>query len=371
MIYADHAATTFVAPSAIEAMTAFWTTQFGNPSSQHTMGLQARAALEEARAHIAACIDADPSEILFTSGGSESNNTAVFGMTHAVKRFCCSALEHPSVRQCERRLAESGFSTAIIPADRNGFIQPNELEKRLDDCPALISVMTANNEIGTVQPISSLVDVAHRNGSWFHTDAVQAIGIIPVSVRETDVDLLSASGHKFHAPKGIGFLYVRTGCPLRPYILGGGQEQHRRAGTENVAFAVGMAAALDECVREREKRAKYVAGLRDLLWTLLRDLPVRLNGTMRARLPGNLSVRVDGMDGEALTALLDLRGICVSAGSACCAGTVHASPVLRAIGLSDAECAGALRITLNHTNTEAEIYAISDALHEIVRLTRP
>lgn len=380
MIYADHAATTALSPAARAAMEPFWCGSFGNPSAIYSVGVQARQALEDARACVANCIGAQPDELFFTSGGSESNNTALRGvLTHpdAPRRLIYSALEHTSVVQCAQAWAETvNGCAAVVPSDPDGLIRPEALAQMLADDArrALVSVMTANNEIGTIQPIAALAQLTHAHGGLFHTDAVQAVGQLPIDVRQTGVDLLSASGHKFHAPKGSGFLYVRRGTPIRPLICGGGQERGLRAGTENVAFAVGLAAALAECCAAMDANARRMAMLRDRLWAQLQDIPgIARNGAAQPRLPGNLDICLAGLNGEGLVTLLDLRGICVSAGSACCAhhgSASGSSPVLRAIGRSDAEAAASLRITVGPENTEAEMDEISAALHELCTALR-
>ena len=376
MIYADNAATTPVSESVLAAMLPYFTEEFGNPSSLYAAGRRAKKALETARETVAARLNARPDEIFFTSGGSEGDNWAVKmsakagraqGRTHLV----ATAFEHHAVLHSVRSLEEDGFSAALLPVHENGVVRPDELAAALRRETALVSVMTANNEIGTIQPVAELASLCRERGVLFHTDAVQAAGVLPLDVRALGVDLLSISAHKFHGPKGVGALFVRRGRGLPGMIDGGGQERGLRAGTENVAGAVGLAAALEESCGSMAEQAARVSALRDRLIAGALKIPgSRLNGDAVRRLPGNVNLSFERTDGEALLLLLDRNGICASAGSACTAGSVEPSHVLRAIGLSPQLARSSLRLTLSRQNTEAEVDEILRVLPEAVRKVR-
>ena len=376
MIYADNAATTPVSESVLAAMLPYFTQEFGNPSSLYAAGRRAKKALETARETVAACLNARPDEIFFTSGGSESDNWAVKmsaragrarGRTHLVT----TEFEHHAVLHSVRSLEADGFSAALLPVHEDGIVRPDELAAALRPETALVSVMAANNEIGTIQPIADLASLCRGRGVPFHTDAVQAAGVLPLDVRALGVDLLSISAHKFHGPKGVGALFVRRGRGLPGMIDGGGQERGLRAGTENVAGAVGLAAALEESCGSMAEQAARVSALRDRLIAGALKIPgSRLNGDAVRRLPGNVNLSFEGVDGEALLLLLDRSGICASAGSACTAGSVEPSHVLRAIGLPPQLARSTLRLTLSRQNTEAEVDEILRVLTEAVRKVR-
>ena len=351
-----------------------WLRFAGNPSSPHSLGREAARAVRDAREQIARCIGALPDEICFTSCGTESDNLAVKGcalnamVSWGPKRIVVSSIEHPAVLLACAGLEAFGFRTVRLPADREGKVQPSSLEEALGERTALVSVMTANNEIGTVEPVRALCAAAHRKGVLFHTDAVQAVGHIPVDVEDLGVDLLSASAHKFSGPRGVGFLYVRRGTSLAPLLDGGGQERGMRSGTENVAGIAGMAAALvagckkmrREAARLEEMRESILAGLADVKADYI------VNGSAD-RLPGFLSLSFKNMDGEMLLHRLDLLGVAVSTGSACHAGKEAVSPVIRAIGVGEEYRRGTIRLTLGAGNTPEEAGQITAALRDAVR----
>ena len=373
MIYCDWAATSPLCSEAAGAMEP-WLRFAGNPSSQHSLGREAARAVRDARERIAGCIGALPEEICFTSCGTEADNLAVKGCAVKAmaawgpKRFVVSSIEHPAVLSTCAGLEPLGFRTARLPADREGRVDPASLEEALKERTALVSVMTANNEIGTVEPVRALCAAAHQKGVLFHTDAVQAVGHIPVDVEDLGVDLLSASAHKFSGPRGVGFLYIRRGTGLAPLLDGGGQERGVRSGTENVAGIAGMAAALDagckkmrrEAARLEEMRCRILAGLADVKADYI------INGSAD-RLPGFLSLSFKNMDGEMLLHRLDLMGVAVSTGSACHAGKEEVSPVIRAIGVGEEYRRGTIRLTLGPGNTMEEAVQIAAALREAVR----
>lgn len=376
MIYADNAATTPVSEPVLAAMLPYFTQEFGNPSSLYAPGRRAKKALETARETVAACLNARPDEIFFTSGGSESDNWAVKmtaragraqGRTHLVT----AAFEHHAVLHSVRSLKADGFSATLLPVHGDGIVRPDELAAALRRETALVSVMAANNEIGTIQPIGELAQLCRERGVPFHTDAVQTAGVLPLDVRDLGVDLLSLSAHKFHGPKGAGVLFVRRGSGLPGMMDGGGQERGLRAGTENVAGAVGLAAALKESCGSMAEEAARVSALRDRLIADALKIPgSRLNGDAVRRLPGNVNLSFERVEGEALLLLLDQNGICASAGSACTAGSVEPSHVLRAIGLSPELAHGSLRLTLSRQNTEVEVDEILRVLPEAVERVR-
>lgn len=369
MIYADHAATTRLERVAWEAMQPFWFDEYGNASQPYAHARVPKRALAEARETIAACLHAEPEEIFFTSGGTESDHWAIRGCLRDEGTrlwLVPSAFEHHALlAACEERRRE-GCSVCQVQPSEQGVVTPTCLEQVLFNCPepaCLVSVMLANNELGTVQPVAQLARVAHRYGALFHTDAVQAVGHLPLDVRALDVDLLSASGHKFGGPKGIGFLYVRRGTPLSPFLSGGAQELGMRAGTENVALAVGMAAALRHRWSSMEEDILQLKHLEETLLSCLRaaDVTFIRNGT-EPFLPGLLSLSFRGADGEALLHALDLQGICISTGAACDRRNTQISHVLRAIGLPELYARGTVRISLGQENTESDVRQIANAL---------
>lgn len=371
LIYADNAATTRLDISAFEAMKPFLIDEYGNASQSYAFARKPKKALQDARETIASCIGAAPEEIFFTSGGTESDNWAIKGsaLLNARKHATIiSAFEHHAVLHPCEVIERCGYPVAYMWPTREGYVTTEVLKEYITSQTFLTSVMFANNEIGTVQPIKELCAIAHENGSLFHTDAVQAIGHIPVDVHELGVDMLSASAHKFNGPKGVGFLYIRNGLKVMPYSDGGAQESGLRAGTENVAGIVGMAVALKNNCDALEENARYVAKLESKLIDMLDTSSIEYtrNGG-KSRLPGLLSLSFPGADGEAILHRLDLTGICISTGSACNSKSTEISHVLQAIRLEDSYAKGTIRISLGKANTEEEVEAIFKALAKIFR----
>ena len=376
MIYADNAATTRMSRAAIEAMTACLEEEYGNPSSLYTLGQQAKERLEQARGEIAAVIGAQPGEITITSGGSEADNQALrtgaalgrrAGKTHIIS----TAFEHHAVLHTLKRLEEEGFSVTLLPVHEDGLVRVEELEAAIREDTCLVSVMYANNEIGTIQPIREIGAVCRKHGVLFHTDAVQAVGHVPIDVKAENIDLLSSSAPKFHGPKGIGFLYARKGVRPVNLIEGGAQEGGRRAGTENVAAAAAMAAALKETAGGMAETAPRLRALRDKLIAGLREIPhSALNGDAEKRLPGNVNFCFEGIEGESLLLLLDDRGICASSGSACTSGSLDPSHVLLAIGRVHDVAHGSLRLTLGEDVTEEDVDYLIRNVKEVVEYLR-
>ena len=360
MIYLDHAATTKISPAARDAMIAALDT-YGNPSSVHTLGQQASAELGRARETIARQLGASPREIYFTSGGSEGDNQAILtgaknGAAAGKRHIISTAMEHHAVLHTLEALEQQGFSVTYLKPDSEGRISPRQLEEAIRPDTALVSVMYVNNETGSVQPIRELAAVCHGHEIPFHTDAVQAVGHIPVDVKADGVDFLTLSAHKFHGPRGIGTLYVRRGIRLQSLIFGGGQERGKRAGTENLPGIVGMAAALEEETAQLKKHMDYVEGLRNTLVAGLREIPhARINESSQHHAPGIVNVSFAGVEGESLLLLLDGAGICASAGSACSAGSLEPSHVLLSMGIPRDIAQGSLRLSLDHSNTPEEV----------------
>ena len=375
-IYADNAATTALSKAALDAMLPVLTNEYGNPSGLYALAQRAKEILENARADIAAAIGATPREILFTSGGSESDNTALrtaaangkkAGKLHIVS----TAFEHHAVLHTLAALEREGFSVTYLPVHENGIVRPEEVEAALRDDTCLVSVMYANNEIGTIQPIREIGAICRQHKVPFHTDAVQAVGHLPIDVNADQIDMLSASAHKFHGPKGIGFLYVRKGIRVTPLIEGGAQERGKRAGTENVAAVVGMAAALRESLARLEADTTHLKAMQTRLIDGLSRIPhAALNGDRERRLPGNVSFCFEGVEGEALLLLLDDRGISASSGSACTSGSLDPSHVLLAIGRVHDVAHGSLRLTPGADVTEAEIDEIIRQVTDVVAYLR-
>ncbi len=375
-IYADHAATTAMSEAAIEAMTRCMREEYGNPSSLYRIGQQAKETLENAREEIAGIIHALPREIYFTSGGSESDNTAIRAAAYIGKKkgkthILSTAFEHHAVLHTLERLKEEGFEVTLLDVHENGIVRPEEVEAALRPDTCLVTVMYANNEIGTLQPVKEIGQICRVKGVLFHTDAVQAMGPMAIDVEAEKIDMLSASAHKFHGPKGTGFLYVRKGIPLTPLIEGGAQERGKRAGTENLPGIVGMAAALKETAAKREEENRYLTGLRDRLIEGLSQIPhSALNGDRDRRLPGNVSFCFEGIEGESLLLLLDEKGISASSGSACTSGSLDPSHVLLAIGRVHDVAHGSLRLTLGRDNTPEDVETIITATAEVVAYLR-
>ncbi len=376
-IYMDYAATTPVAPEVREAMEPYWTQEFGNPSSRHRLGQRAARAVEEARAYVAEGIGADPQEIIFTSGATEANNHAIFGVARRFRskgrHMIVSAIEHPSVLEPVRALRhQEGFEVTYVGVDQEGRVEPKEVAEALTDQTVLVAVMLANNEVGVIQPVAEIARLTRERGVCFLVDAVQAVGHIPVDVRELGVDLLSLSAHKFYGPKGVGALYVRKGVTLKPLLLGGDQEQGRRASTHHVAGIVGMRAALAFCLRHRSDEQNRLRRLRD---KLLSGVPraiegARVTGSRVHRLPNNAHFVFRGIQAEALLMSLDMEGFAVSMGSACHAGAMEPSHVLKAMGVDEDWLQGALRITLGHWSTEEEVDRLLEVLPRTVETLR-
>ena len=375
-IYLDNAATTAVSPEVLEAMLPYFTQCFGNPSSIHSTGRDARRVVDAARRKVAAAIGAQPQEIYFTAGGSESDNWAIKGTAFSRKsrgnHIITSAIEHHAVLHTCAWLEKQGFEVTYLPVDEFGRVRVEDVEKAITDKTILITIMAANNEIGTIQPIAEIGKLAHDKGILFHTDAVQAIGAMPIDVSAMNIDLLSMSGHKFHGPKGIGALYIRKGVKIDQYLHGGAQERGQRAGTENLAGIVGMGKAIEIATQHLEENAARLTVLRDkLIDGILAEIPdVRLNGHRTQRLPNNVNVSVRYVEGEALLLRLDLAGIAGSSGSACTSGSLDPSHVLLAIGLPHEIAHGSLRLSLGTDTTEAEIDEVLDKLPGIVKNLR-
>ncbi|MBR6258801.1 MAG: IscS subfamily cysteine desulfurase, partial [Oscillospiraceae bacterium] len=359
-IYADNAATTKMSRAAIDAMLPCLETNYGNPSSLYSFGQEAKEILEQAREDVAAVINADPREITFTSGGSEADNQAIRSVALAGKKvgkthIISTAFEHHAVLHTLKKLEDEGFRVTLLDVHEDGLVRPEELEKAISDDTCLVTVMFANNEIGTVQPIREIGEICHKHGVTFHTDAVQVMGHLPIDVKADNIDLLSASAHKFHGPKGTGFLYARKGVRLLNLIEGGAQESGKRAGTENVAGIAAMAAALKESSANMEKNAAHMTAVRDKIIEGLKLIPhSALNGDAKKRLPGNINFCFEGIEGESLLLLLDDRGICASSGSACTSGSLDPSHVLLAIGRKHDVAHGSLRLSIGEDVTEEE-----------------
>lgn len=372
MIYLDNAAATRLAPEALEAMLPFFTENYGNPGSIYSMGTAAKRAISDARESIAESMGARADEIYFTSGGTEADNWAIKGAAKALAGRGChivtTRIEHPAVLNTCRALEESGFEVTYLDVDRYGMVKIQDVQEALRPDTILISVMFANNEIGTLEPIAEIGALAGEKGILFHTDAVQAYGQVPVQVQELGIDLMSVSAHKLNGPKGVGCLYIKRGSRLRSFVHGGGQERNSRAGTENVPGIVGFAAAAKRAVRIMEEKTAKETALRDYLTErLLTEIPgSRLNGHPKLRLPGNVNISFPGIEGESLLIMLDMQGICASSGSACSLGAIDPSHVLLAIGLSEKEARGALRLTLSEENTKEELDVAVEKVKECV-----
>jgi cysteine desulfurase len=376
-IYLDHAATTPVRPEVVEAMLPYFTDRYGNPSSIYGLGREARQAIDRARDTVANILGCRPAEVIFTSCGSESDNLAIKGVAFACRdrgnHIITSQVEHHAVlHTCEWLERYFGFEVTYLPVDRYGVVDLAALEAALTERTILVSVMLANNEVGTIQPIREIAELVRPRGIVFHTDAVQGGGALDLNVDALGVDLLSLSGHKFYAPKGVGVLYVRQGTPLLPQLQGGGQERNRRAGTENVPYIVGLATALQLATEELPSTTARLRALRDrLIKGVLERVPgAHLTGHPTARLPNSASFVFEGVEGEALLLGLDQVGICASTGSACTSGSLEASHVLKAMGLPVDLAQGSLRLTLGRDNTEDQIDRVLEVLPGIVERVR-
>lgn len=375
-VYADNAATTKMSRKSIEAMLPYMEKEYGNPSSLYRLGQQAAEALDEARETIARNLGCTPAEITFTSGGSESDNQALLsaaaiGERKGRKHIISTAFEHHSVLHMLKKLEKRGFEVTYLDVHENGIVSPGQVEAAIRPDTCLVTVMYANNEIGTIQPVGQIGAVCRTHGVIFHTDAVQAVGHLPINVQEENIDMLSLSAHKFHGPKGIGALYAKKGIPLTSLIEGGAQERGKRAGTENVPAIMGMAAAFDEISARMEENSRKISRLRDQLIDGLLAIPHSvLNGDRDRRLPGNVNICFEGIEGESLLLLLDEKGISASSGSACTSGSLDPSHVLLAIGRPHEIAHGSLRLSLCETNTEEEIKYLLREIPEVVEYLR-
>ena len=376
MIYADHAATTKISETAKLAMLSAMEKDWYNPSSLYTPGQQASGTLMDARVRIARCLGCLPKEIYFTSGGSEADNQAILSAAAIGKRqgkmhIISTAFEHHAVLHTLKKLEKEGFEITLLDVGEKGIVSPAQVEKAIRPDTALVTVMYANNEIGTIQPICEIGAVCRQKGVLFHTDAVQAAGHLPINVKDDQIGMLSLSAHKFNGPKGIGVLYAKTGVFLTNLIEGGGQERGKRAGTENLPAIVGMAAALEEALALQNERLVYVTQLRNQLIEGLKNIPdAILNGDEKSRLPGNVNFCFKGTEAEGLLLLLDNKGICASSGSACTSGFLDPSHVLLAIGRDPETARGSLRLTLDYENTKEEVEMIIQAVAETVKILR-
>jgi len=374
--YFDHSATTPTHPDVVAAMLPYFTEHFGNPSSLYGIAEESREAIARARSQVAAAIGASPEEIFFTAGGTESDNWAIKGIAHAHRdrgdHIITTAIEHHAVLHTCAFLEEGGFSVTYLPVDREGRVEPAAVRDAITDRTILVTVMTANNEVGTVQPIREIGAVAREHGVPFHTDAVQAIGNLELDVDEDNIDLLSLSGHKFYGPKGIGALYIRKGTKIANLIHGGGQERGRRAGTENLPGVVGLGAAIERTCTDIPAHAARLAGLRDrLLAGIMEAIPdVTLNGHPTERLPGNINVSFGGIDGEALLTLLAMKGVCASTGSACSSGSESPSHVLLALGVPPQRARASLRLTLGDLTAGEDVDYLLTLLPDAVKKLR-
>lgn len=373
IIYMDNAATTSTGRAALDAMIPVLEKDYGNPSSLHQLGQQAADLLADARKRIASSIGAQPDEIYFTSGGTEADNWAITQIARAgaekgKKHIISTAFEHHAVLHTLKRLEKSGFTVTLLDVHKDGIVRVDELKAAIRPDTCLVTVMYANNEIGTIQPIAEIGAVCREHGIPFHTDAVQAAGHLPIDVQKENIDLLSMSAHKFHGPKGIGALYCRRGIRLTNFIEGGAQERGKRGGTENLPAICGMAAALEDACKGMDERAKRVSGMRDrIIDGIVQNIPhVLVNGDREKRLPGNVNICFEGIEGESLLLRLDLEGICASSGSACTSGSLDPSHVLLAIGLPKEVAHGSLRLTLDEENTEQEVDYLLQVLPGIV-----
>lgn len=375
-IYFDNAATTKLDDEVFKEMMPYFINEYGNASSIYKLGRNSRNAVETAREKIAEAINAEPREIYFTSGGTESDNTAIRGIAYNYKKkgnhIITSKIEHPAVLQTCKQLEKEGFEVTYIDVDEYGIIDLESLKKSIKETTILISIMFANNEIGTIQPIKEIGKIAKENNIYFHTDSVQAVGSIKIDVKEMNIDSLSMSAHKFYGPKGIGALYVKKGINFQKFMNGGHQEKNKRAGTENVPAIVGMGKAIEIAYKDLEKHTKHIKELRDYYIREVQDkIPyVKINGDIDKRLPGNSNISFRFIEGEGLLLNLDLKGICASSGSACTSGSLEPSHVLLAVGLPHEIAHGSLRISIGKYNTKEEIDYLVEKLVEIVERLR-
>ena len=375
-VYADNAATTQMSDSVLKAMMPLLTDIYGNPSSLHSVGQIAKEHLEAARETVAECIGADPKEIYFTSGGSEADNqairsTAYIGARKGKKHIISSKFEHHAVLHTLDALKKEGFTVTLLDVYSNGIVKPEDVANAITDETCLVTIMTANNEIGTIQPIAEIGRICKEKGVLFHTDAVQAVGHIPVNVKDMNCDMLSVSAHKFHGPKGVGFLYARKGILLTNIIYGGAQERNKRAGTENMASIVGMATAIKDATDHLQENAEKVTAMRNRLIDGLKGIErSRINGDLEHHLPGTLNMCFEGIEGESLLLLLDAKGICASSGSACTSGSLDPSHVLLSIGVPVEIAHGSLRLSISEYNTMEQMDHIVKSVPEVVSYLR-
>ncbi|MCK9581593.1 MAG: cysteine desulfurase NifS [Methanoregula sp.] len=376
IIYMDHSATTYVRQEVVDAMAPYHTENFGNPSSIYRIARASKKAIDTARAQVAQALGADADEIYFTSGGSESDNWAIKGIASANIRkgshIITSQIEHHAVIHTCQYLEKEGFTVTYLPVDRYGLVDPADLEKAITDKTILISIMYANNEIGTIEPIAELGAIARNHKIPFHTDAVQAVGNVPIDVNAQNIDLLSLSAHKFYGPKGVGVLYIRKGTKIDNLIHGGGQERRRRAGTENIAGIVGLGKAIELATADIEGHNKKIQAMRDRLQKgIIATIPsTHLNGHPEKRLPGNINISFEFIEGESMLLWLDDEGICASTGSACTSGSLEPSHVLLATGLPVEISHGSLRLTLGNINTDADVDFVLEVLPKVVTRLR-
>lgn len=372
MIYADNAATTKMSKTAIAAMLPYMEEQYGNPSSLYAFGQRAKEAINDARTRIAGCIGAEPKEIYFTSGGSEADNQAIFsaariGERKGKKHIISTAFEHHAVLHTLDKLKERGFEITLLDVHDNGLVSAQQVAEAIRPDTCLVTIMYANNEIGTIQPIAEIGAVCREKGVLFHTDAVQAVGHLAIDVKAQQIDMLSLSAHKFHGPKGVGVLYAKRGIVLDNVINGGAQERGKRAGTENVPAIMGMAAALEEACSQREERSAQLQARRDRLIAGLRTIPyAALNGDAQKRLPGNVHFCFEGIEGESLLLMLDDKGICASSGSACTSGSLDPSHVLLAIGRPHEVAHGSLRLSLGDDTSDEDVETMIESVRDVV-----
>ncbi|MFU0800296.1 MAG: cysteine desulfurase NifS [Xylanivirga thermophila] len=375
-VYMDHSATTPVRREVMDEMLPYFTEKFGNPSSIYTFARRSKSAVEDSRVKVANAIGALTDEIYFTGGGSEADNWALKGIAFANRskgnHIITSSIEHHAILNTCKYLEKQGFEVTYLPVDKEGIIDIGELQRSITDKTILISIMTANNEIGTIQPIAEIGKIAKENGIYFHTDAVQAIGNVPIDVKDMNIDLLSLSAHKFYGPKGIGALYIKKGIKIDNIIHGGGQERNRRGGTENLSGVIGLGKAIELATRDIEGHNKKIIAMRDrLLDGIMDKIPyTKLNGHREKRLPGNINVSFEFIEGESLLLLLDGAGICASTGSACSSGSLDPSHVLLAIGLPHEKAHGSLRLSLGDLNTEEDVDYVLKVLPGIVERLR-
>jgi len=375
VIYLDNNATTRTAPEAVAAMLPYFSEYYGNASSIHKFGGRLAKVVEEGRAKVAGFLGADPSEIIFTSCGTEGDNAAILSALDVCpkrRKIVMSTVEHPAVLNLGKDLERRGYTVAKIPVDSLGRLDMDRAREMIDVNTAVVSVMWANNETGNIYPVEDLAELAHRAGALFHTDAVQSAGKIPFKLRDMDIDMLSVSGHKFHAPKGIGALYVRRGVRFRPFVVGGHQERGRRAGTENVPYIVGMGVAAELAMANFDKENTYVRKLRDDLHNrLIAAIPsVRVNGDMEHRLPNTTNLSFEYIEGESILMHMDIYGICASSGSACTTGSLEPSHVLRAMGVPYTAAHGAIRFSLSRYNTQEDVDAVVEVMPGIIEKIR-